>query len=77
MTLSSLPLLWAASIEALYVILGFSDLTARQNPLSLDKYSQSVCSYGRILLGILANSRSMSFSITKPKRLAMIQELVH
>ena len=34
-----------ASIEELYIVLGFLNLTARHNPLSLDKYSQSVCSY--------------------------------
>ena len=67
----------AASIEALYIVLGFPDLTARQNPLNLDKYSQLVCSYERIQLGKLVNSRSMSFGITEPKRLAMIQELAH
>ena len=28
----------AATIEALYIVLGFLDLKARQDPLSLDKY---------------------------------------
>ena len=28
----------AASIEALYIVLGFPEETIRQNPLSLDKY---------------------------------------
>ena len=67
----------AASSEALYIVLGFPNLTSRQSPLSLDKYPQSVCSYERIQLGKFINSRSMNFGITKPKHLAMIQELVH
>ena len=48
----------AANIEALCIVLGFPDLTARQNPLSLDKYSQSVCSYERIQLGKLVKLNS-------------------
>ena len=48
----------AANIEALRIILGYSDLTASQNPLSLDNYSQSVYSYKRIQLGKFVNSRS-------------------
>ena len=66
-----------ASIEALYIALGFPDLTARQNPLSLDKYSQSVCSYEQLQLDTLVKSRLMSFGITNTARLAMIQEFVH
>ena len=34
-----------ASIEELYIVLGFLNLTARHNPLSFDKYSQLACSY--------------------------------
>ena len=38
----------AASIEALYTVLGFPEVQKRQDPLSLDKYFESVCSYERI-----------------------------
>ena len=48
----------AASIEALYMILGYPDIKKRQNPLSLDKYFESVCSYTRIQLGISVNTRT-------------------
>ena len=37
----------AASIEALYIILGFPDIKQRQDALSLDEYFESVCSYKR------------------------------
>ena len=55
----------AASIEALYIILGFPDIKTRQNPLSLDKYFESVCSHERIQLGILINARKMTLSLTE------------
>ena len=64
-----------ASIEALYIVLGFPEETIRQNPLSLDKYFQSICSYERVQLGKLVNTRKMSVGITETKRLAMITEL--
>ena len=35
----------AASIEALYMVLGYPDITARQDALSLDMFLQSICSY--------------------------------
>ena len=58
----------AASIEALYIILGFPDLEKRQNPLSLDKYYESVCSYERVQLGITINTRTMTLSLSRKKR---------
>ena len=67
----------AASIEALYIILGFPDLEKRQNPLSLDKYFESVCSYERVQLVITINTRTMTLSLTEIKRLAMLDELSH
>ena len=67
----------AASIEALHIILGYPNTDIRQNPLSLDKYFESTCSYERIQLGIKINSRTMSLSLTDKKRKAMIDELTN
>ena len=67
----------AASIEALYIILGFPETVKRQNALSLDKYFESVCSYERIQLGINVNTRTMSIGLTDKKRLSMLDELSH
>jgi hypothetical protein len=64
-----------ASIEALYTILGYPDTEVRQNALSLDKYHESTCSYERIQLGILVNTRRTSLSLTEQKRKTMIDEL--
>jgi hypothetical protein len=52
----------AASIEALYIILGFPELEKRQNPLRLDKYFESLCSCERVQLGITINTRTMTLS---------------
>ena len=67
----------AASIEALHIILGYPNTEVRQNPLSLDKYFESTCSYERIQLGIKVNSRTMCLSLTDKKRLTMLDELSH
>ena len=67
----------AASIEALYMVLGYPDIEKRQNPLSLDKYFESVCSYTRIQLGISINTRTMMINLTEKKRIAMLDELSH
>lgn len=67
----------AASIEALFIILGFPETEKRQNPLSLDKYFESVCSYERIQLGMNVNTRMMSVGLTEKKRLSMLDELSH
>ena len=67
----------AASIEALYIILGFPNTEVRQNALSLDKYFDSVCSHERIQLGILINTRTLSVSLTEKRRLSMLDEMSH
>ena len=67
----------AASIEALYLVLGFPDELVRQNPLSLDKYFQSIASYERVQLGKLVNTRTMSVGITDARRQAMVTELTN
>ena len=62
---SVMPDSMAASIEALYIILGFPDVQIRQDPLSLDKYFESICSFQRIQLGISLNTRTMSLRLTE------------
>ena len=50
----------AASMEVLYIILGFLDTKLGQNVLSLDTYFESVFSHERVQLNILLNTRSMT-----------------
>ena len=48
----------AASIEALYIILGFPDTERRQDPRSLDKYFESVYSFKKTKIGVDINTRN-------------------
>ena len=67
----------AASIEALYIILGFPEEDKRQNALSLDKYYESTCSHERVQLGIRINTRTMSIGLSDKRRINMLEELSH
>ena len=67
----------AASIEALYIILGYPEEEKRQNALSLDKYFESVCSHERIQLGIKINTRKMTIGLSDSRRSNMLHELAH
>ena len=67
----------AASIEALYIVLGYPEPSIRQDSLSLDKYFESICSHKRIQLGIEINTRTMTVGLTEKKRLSMLKELAH
>ena len=65
----------AASIEALYIVLGYPNVEIRQSPLSLDKYHKSICGYNRQQLGRVLNTRSLGVGITEEKRIKMVTEL--
>ena len=67
----------AASIEALYIVLGYPNDNIRIDALSLDKFFQSICSYERIQLGVSINTRTMTIGLSNLKRLSMIDELKH
>lgn len=42
-----LRLALAASIEVLFILLGYSEEYLRKSTLSIDKYYESLCSYSR------------------------------
>ena len=65
------------NIKVLHIILGYPDANIRQNTLSLDKYYELTCSYEHIQLGITINTRKMTLTLTKKKRLSMLDELSH
>ena len=52
----------AASIEAIFLILGESDLQRRQDPISWDKLLEMVINYANIMLGHHVNTRKMIVS---------------
>ena len=66
----------AASI-ALYMILDFSKVEMRQDPLSLDKYFESTCSYNRTQLGIDVHTRKISLGLTEKKTIEILDKLSH
>ena len=63
----------AASIESLYMVLCYTDPTQRQSCLSLDKFDQTSCSFERIQLGKLLNTRTMT-NIIKPDKVTGLQK---
>jgi len=64
----------AASIEGLFQILGFPETTFRRSVLSEDKYYEQACSYSKLQLGYLVDTRSISvgFSASRLTSLAGI-----
>lgn len=64
-----------ASIEALFILLGFPDVKKCQLALSVDKVLKSACLYKRVQLGILIDTRSMTVSLPEDKRELMCSEI--
>ena len=67
----------AASIEALFLLLGFPQDHLRQNNLSLDKFYESTCSYKRVQLGKEINTRTMMVAISSDRKLKIKKEMTH
>ena len=67
----------AASIEALFLLLGFPQDHLRQNSLSLDKFYESTCSYKRVQLGKEINTRTMMVTISADRRLKIRKKMSH
>lgn len=67
----------AASIESLFIILGFPDEEHRKNCLSIDKYIMSMCSFIRVQLGILLNTRTLTINLSDKKRSKALATITH
>jgi hypothetical protein len=63
----------ASSIEAIYVLLGPSDLTKRQDPISFDKLKEMVISPIQRVLGHIIDTRRMVISTP----LDFVQDVIH
>ena len=57
----------AASLESLYLTLGYPDETKRRSPLSIDKFYQAKCSWIKEQLGLIINTRDMTISLPQAK----------
>ena len=55
----------AASIEAIFILLGHSDLECRQDPISFDKMEEMVISHANKILGQIINTRAMEVETPK------------
>jgi hypothetical protein len=65
----------AASIEAMFITLGESDLAARQDPVSWDKLVEMVISHFNKVLGLVINTRTMDVG-PPPEFLARTIQLI-
>ena len=66
-----------ASVEDLFILLGFPEERLRKNPLSLDKFYESLYSYSRKQLGCLINMRKLTVMITEEKRKEILEILLN
>ena len=66
-TLRHIQTAMAASLEALFQILGFPDESKRRSPLSLDKFFQAHCSWRKEQLGLIIDTRSMTVTLPQQK----------
>ena len=70
----------ASSIEAIFILLGHSDTSRRQDPISFDKMEDMVISYANKVLGQLINTRTMEVETPKEfivETLNIIQSMWH
>ena len=67
----------AASIESLFSILGFPNEVLTRTPLSEDKYYEQKCSWRKIQLGMVVDTRKMMVELSPRKREKLITELRH
>ena len=67
----------AASVEALFILLGFPKEHLRKSDLSIGKFYESLCSYSRKQLGYLINTRKLTVAITEEKRKEILEILLN
>ena len=52
----------AASIEALFIVMGPLDEEKRRSPLSIEKFLKATCSYEKEQFGLIINTRTIMVS---------------
>ena len=76
-TASNIKHAMSASIEALYIVLGYPDTEIRQSPPSLDKYFESIYHFERIQLRKTSNTTSVDIDLTEHRLISTLDELSH
>jgi len=71
-----MPQAMAASVESLFLLLGYPEPTKRRSPLSMDKYYQAQCSYSKKQLGYLINTRDMIVT-SPPDKILKMTNILH
>ena len=65
----------AASIESLFLCMGPLEEKFRRSPLSMDKYSAFPCSWEKVQLGLLINTRKMNITLPSDKMKRLVDTL--
>jgi hypothetical protein len=66
----------AATIEAIFIIMGELDVTVRQCPLAMDKWLELVISPKQTMLGLIINTNRLTVAIP-PKYYQEVLELLN
>jgi hypothetical protein len=66
----------AATIEAIFIVMGKRDIAVRQCPLATDKWRELVISPKQTMLGLIINTNRLTVSIP-PKYLQEVLELLN
>eukprot|EP00957_Ditylum_brightwellii_P175461 13358351-Ditylum_brightwellii.AAC.1 len=66
-----------ANIEALFILMGYSELHRRRNAVCMEKYLAAQCLYEKKQLGIRLNTRALVLGLMADKILGMTLELQH
>ena len=67
-----MPTTTAASIEALYVVLGYKKLSERRSPISIDKFAAHKCSWKNQQLGLVINTHTMTVRLPEENLLCLV-----
>ena len=76
-TASNIKHAMSASIEALYIVLGYPDTEIRQSSPSLDKYFESIYHFERIQLRRTSNTTSVDIDLTEHRLISTLDKLSH
>eukprot|EP00957_Ditylum_brightwellii_P052597 3988405-Ditylum_brightwellii.AAC.1 len=67
----------AASIEALFTLMGFPEPHRKRNTVFMENFLAAMCSYEKKKLGIRLNTRAVVVGMMLMKLAAMTKELPH
>ncbi len=66
----------AATIEAIFIVMGKSDIAVRQCPLAMDKWLELVIGPSQTMMGLIIDTNRLTVAIS-PKYLQEVLELLN